>query len=365
MFLVEEDTIPKELMAIKNIFKKMGKVEFEIDANLKRLWRKYKQINLDSYEKDWLEVSFTDMLYLPIYKDLDIPLKPVYVFADECQDFNLLQHKLFDKLIAQPNVEKWISVGDKNQSIYGFAGALSNSFDLFKTKENVKELNLSVNYRSCSKIIDEANKVYDIMKCHTEEEGLVETITDTDLIKNNSMVICRNAKPLVSVFFSLLRQGKDASLLGNEILATLSRFCLNFSFHTINSAMAEAEAEILKKECNAKTDNDRIELHYYKESFDIFIETVDNLCENRNTKVKFFLEELKEKLKERKASIILCTMHKAKGLEADTVYILDENLIPSKFCKGEDQMIQERNLKYIARSRAKKELYYLNLNERK
>ena len=57
---------------------------------------------------------------------------------------------------------------------------------------------------------------------------------------------------------------------------------------------------------------------------------------------------------------MLCTIHKSKGLEADVVYILNEYLIPSKFAKSPEQIKQEQNLKYVARTRAKEELYFLN-----
>ena len=56
---------------------------------------------------------------------------------------------------------------------------------------------------------------------------------------------------------------------------------------------------------------------------------------------------------------MLCTIHKSKGLESDVVYILNENLIPSRFATSKEQLIQEKNLKYVARTRAKKELYFL------
>ena len=60
-------------------------------------------------------------------------------------------------------------------------------------------------------------------------------------------------------------------------------------------------------------------------------------------------------------TITLCTIHKSKGLEADYVYILNEFLIPSPFSKSAEQRQQENNLKYVARTRAKKGLYKINI----
>ena len=64
-------------------------------------------------------------------------------------------------------------------------------------------------------------------------------------------------------------------------------------------------------------------------------------------------------------AITLCTIHKSKGLEANVVYILNEFLIPSKFAKSSVQLEQEQNLKYVARTRAKEEMYYLNIKNDK
>ena len=52
--------------------------------------------------------------------------------------------------------------------------------------------------------------------------------------------------------------------------------------------------------------------------------------------------------------IQLLTGHKSKGLEFDTVFILDRELIRVK----EHQ--QEKNLLYVMQTRSKKELYYVS-----
>ena len=80
-------------------------------------------------------------------------------------------------------------------------------------------------------------------------------------------------------------------------------------------------------------------------------------------KIEILLQSLKQLFAEPEDEtvITLCTIHKSKGLEADVVYILNEFLIPSKFAKSSMQLEQETNLKYVARTRAKKELYYLTI----
>jgi superfamily I DNA/RNA helicase len=86
-----------------------------------------------------------------------------------------------------------------------------------------------------------------------------------------------------------------------------------------------------------------------------------------NDKVGVIILELDSMFKsiDDSTAITLCTIHKSKGLEANIVYILNEFLIPSKFAKSPMQLEQERNLKYVARTRAKEELYYLNIKNEK
>jgi DNA helicase II / ATP-dependent DNA helicase PcrA len=58
------------------------------------------------------------------------------------------------------------------------------------------------------------------------------------------------------------------------------------------------------------------------------------------------------------SAINLCTVHRAKGLEADRVWIIDPSSMPQVW-KGQKawQKAQEDNLIYVALTRAKKELF--------
>jgi superfamily I DNA/RNA helicase len=58
--------------------------------------------------------------------------------------------------------------------------------------------------------------------------------------------------------------------------------------------------------------------------------------------------------------LTFCTIHRAKGLEADRVFILNPDLMPSPYAKQEWQVIQEHNLMYVAYTRAKDTLAFIN-----
>jgi len=262
-------------------------------------------------------------------------------------------------LIAQGDVHKWISVGDRNQSIYGFSGAYTSSFDKFLKMGNVTELPLDICYRCAQNIIDETNEVYDVMEYGTEEKGIVGRVTEVSEVKEESMIICRNTSPIIKLYFKLLSQGTSVYIKGDDILASMVRFLKPYNNMTVAMTKSKLldKLEDLQKD---KSENGRIKLYIFKEDYANFKELVSNTSTDYEI-IKVLIEKIQNLFKVKEKAVMLCTIHKAKGLESDIVYILNENLIPSKFAISTEQLKQEQNLKYVARSRAKKELYYLNL----
>jgi superfamily I DNA/RNA helicase len=56
--------------------------------------------------------------------------------------------------------------------------------------------------------------------------------------------------------------------------------------------------------------------------------------------------------------ITLCTIHKAKGLEADVIGILNPP-VPSERAQSETGIKQEVNIDFVAHTRTKRDLYYI------
>lgn len=89
------------------------------------------------------------------------------------------------------------------------------------------------------------------------------------------------------------------------------------------------------------------------------IETLQTLAEKYPDK-KAFLEKLKADKKEgtdtvRDSNVYLYTFHASKGLEFDSVYIMDacEDITPSRFAKSIREIEEERRMFYVAMTRAK------------
>lgn len=330
--------------------------------SLPNLWNTFLQYRARSYEGNNIEIDFADMLYLPVIRNLAIPVYPYYLMVDEAQDLSVVQHRLLDILLGQNTIQKWIAVGDRNQAIYGFSGALSNSFDKFLDKPgNTVELPLDICYRCAKSIIASSNEVYPVMVAAREDEGIVDTISDPLSIKNNSMVICRNSGPLISLYFTLLSLGKSCYINGSEIMAYLLKFLKPYENHTIYSATVEMNyklQELMEKENDSE--DGKFKFHIFNENYENFIILSTNMSEPSEP-MSSFTQKLKFLFNDRGNAIMLCTIHKSKGLENDVVYILEESLIPSKFAKSPEQLRQEKNLKYVARTRARNEMYFLNL----
>ena len=74
------------------------------------------------------------------------------------------------------------------------------------------------------------------------------------------------------------------------------------------------------------------------------IEVIDQIFDNNTPREKV---------------ILLSTVHRAKGLEADTVIILEPELIPHPLAQDDPaQLQQEMNLKFVAETRHKQKLVY-------
>ena len=56
--------------------------------------------------------------------------------------------------------------------------------------------------------------------------------------------------------------------------------------------------------------------------------------------------------------VTLSTIHKSKGLEADNVYFLQPDLLPSKYAVTELALYAEKCLKFVAITRSRKNLIY-------
>lgn len=320
----------------------------------------------DDQDRYNITVDFQDMIEMPVRnKKIGMPQYD-YVFIDEIQDLSALDH-LFVKRLRKPIGGRIISVGDPHQSIYGFRGSDPRSFDKFASEPNTTILPLSISYRCAKGIVTEAQKIYGDIEPYVEnQQGIVRT-GKVEEIREGDLVLCRNTRPLIDVFFQLIEVDKKAYVMGSEMekgLKSLLSVCESSDNSEIAHGKIQKTYDKLLSELKARGIS-KPENHPRAVTLFEKIDILNMLFRRFSTvfEVEQFIERVFDD-KDRKG-VKLTTIHKAKGTECERVFLIDtyegKKLIPSPYAVTKDQLIQEKNLQFVAVTRAKHELVYLNL----
>lgn len=316
-----------------------------------------------------LTIDFTDMVVLPLFHKEHIPTYK-YVFIDEAQDLNRAQREL---MLHTARNGRFIAVGDRNQAINGFAGADCNSFDKIANQPNTIELPLSVNYRCGTNMIAMAQEIVPHIQAHKgaiKGEILHTKQLTKPLFQNNDMVLCRTSAPLVGLCMKLIESGITAVVKGKDIAQDLKNLIENANTKDIKEVLEYLEQEkqkvvdIIREQRKCSEQDAKNSTRYI--NLEDRCKCIENICmysiEN-TAQLKSYINRIfsDEKIEN---AVVLSTAHKAKGLEANRVMILLPNKLPLKFPHQlEWQEQQEYNLKYVAITRAKKELIFVDLTE--
>lgn len=327
---------------------------------------------LNRSNQDTTSVDMDDMVYLPLA--CDMRLAPWHQFnwvlVDEAQDTNPTRRALARKVMAQG--ARLIAVGDPHQAIFGFTGADNDSLQQIRDDFAAKELPLTVTYRCPKAVVAHAqNWVSHITAHESAPEGIVETTDYQAFIDalpainrddySETAILCRYNKYLVGLCFKMIRMGLPAKIEGRSIGEGLVKLATRWkSVKTVNgleSKLREYEerevAKALAKQQEQKADRITDEVA----TIMTIIERVRANGLDRVEDVVAAIEEIFADGVAGKGLITLCSAHKSKGLEWETVFILDrETLMPSKFARQDWQVEQERNLIYVAVTRAKHRL---------
>ena len=300
-------------------------------------------------------IDFDDMIWLPLANNYPLPHYEM-VFVDEAQDFNEAQRELIVRVV---NGGRCIIVGDRNQAIYGFRGADSNSISRFierltvESERDVTELPLSISWRCPKSVVAEANRYVSEFTCPDEAIDGAVFVNAQFNPQPQDMVLCRYNAPLVGAFYELVSEGKSAYILGRDMTKGLVKAVQRI---TKNNHMGVDEFKQLflqdfefnyAKLMNNNKQNQAFALEDKRDCIMIFVE--------KATTVGGIIEEIKRVFDGNdKGEIMLSTVHKAKGLEADNVYVLATERMPHP--KGGTE---ENNICYVAITRAKKNLFYV------
>ena len=317
-------------------------------------------------------VDYTDMIWLPV----ELSLKPTgltydWVYIDEAQDLSLCSTKLFLKCIKRGG--RFVAICDDLQSINAFAGASEDAFEFMKNYPNTTLFKLPVSYRCAKNIIAFANNlVPDIFAREDAPDGHVLDNCHIRDIKEGDMVLCRSKAPLVNLYIRLLRKNINCYIKGQDIGSNLIRELdkididnLDGDFEKDNVFVRLYDKLFTERNKLMQTrglDYDDATLSTKKiEKYDT-INALLILSEKCRTK-RELIEHINDVFKEESQGVCLSTVHKAKGLEADNVYIICHSSMPSKLAVHEWEKQQEQNIMYVAYTRAKNILGFISEKE--
>lgn len=306
-------------------------------------------------------VDFDDMVWLPVVENMEVP-KYKQLFVDEVQDLNPMQRELVLRA-----GERIVLVGDRNQSIYGFAGADMRSMDMFEeilgdTRMGITSLPLTVTRRCARAITAKARTLVPTFECmETAPEGVVDEKYRGDY-EPGQFILCRNNAPLISLAYSLISQDIPLKIQGRDIGEQLANYVKRLAIGSGRAITLNAELldendnyrriELAKVKPGAPTADDKIQLINDKcdcvEALTQGLETVEQVL----VRISNIFDDV---TRVERGFVLLSSVHKAKGLEADTVQIIEPKLMPARV-KNPEQMQQERNLMYVAWTRAKNTL---------
>ena len=326
---------------------------------------------------DTSSVDFSDMIALPLYHSY--PFRQYdFVLVDEAQDINRCRLLAIIQMLKKPTFApdpsdptdclngypdkpggRLIAVGDRHQSIYAFTGADAKSLDNIKKHFSAHELSLTTCFRCDKAIIRHVNHLVPHIRPRAEAgEGAVNSLTYDkfeDLLfvgppcdLQSHAILCRKNAPLMRLAFRLSARNVKCRMEGRDIGKSLIYFAKKFKPNTPGE-LAVSLSQHLREQAQKLSP---LALETLRDKCDCLLVG----CQNA-TSIKAlysYIESIfSDSTSTRTTTLTLCSIHKSKGLEWPTVYILGENLwMPSPLAKTPTAIQQESNLIYVARTRA-------------
>jgi superfamily I DNA/RNA helicase len=307
-------------------------------------------------------IDFTDMIWLPVRLGLQSSKSPEVLFVDEAQDLNACQHALVDLLCPDGRL---VVVGDRWQSIYAFRGADSESIPNFERRlvasgRGLETYPLTVTRRCPRRHVELARQIVsDLDHLPGAIDGTIDVVHEDrwqEHVRPGDLVLCRTNAPLVSACYRLVRQGVKATVSGRDIGKGLQTLILRMRASSVAELLrklGDYRAVEAEKICQLRNPEPKLA------SLNDRVDCLIALCEGTRSvdEVRQRAESLFSDVQEASA-VQLSSVHRAKGLERSRVVILRPDLLPGPWARRPADVQQERNLTYVAITRAREELIF-------
>ncbi|MFM2384167.1 MAG: hypothetical protein RL166_41 [Actinomycetota bacterium] len=355
--------------------------------------KSYEDLKIKSQKLDWEDVLLLTLGMLQAEPRVLAHVQQQYRFftVDEYQDISPLQQALLEAWLGDRS--DLCVVGDPNQTIYSFSGASSSHLLQFaSTYPNASIISLTRNYRSTGNIISMANRlirgetsmdeleaqggsgaaptIFESKDSSTEAEKIAGEIKEQLVrgIKPNEIAVLYRVNSQSDIFEKALAdKGIDYQVRGGErffnrpeilqVVRLVRAETIVPTEKPLYQIVSDAARELGWK---SKEPAEGGAVREKWEALNSFISIVDELPEGAS--IGDFVKEIDERIRSQhepiKAAVTLSTIHAAKGLEWDSVFLagLNEGLLPISYAKTELAIYEERRLFYVGITRARKEL---------
>lgn len=316
-----------------------------------------------------------------------------FFVVDEYQDVSPLQQELLELWLG-PRTDLCV-VGDASQTIYSFAGASSEYLLGFASRyPDAVEVRLERNHRSTSAILSAANRLMrgrpgalELVAVDGDAASPEPTVTrwDSDAAEAEGVAdavaaqLAAGAAPeRIAVLYrvnaqaltlqpALAARGVSSRVLGGTRffeLEAVKRAVLELTSLARTGSpkgLYETVADVaLANGWSAHAPESQGAVRERWEALGALVELADQAPEG--TTLAQFVAELQERQSMQHEptmpSVVLSTLHGAKGLEWDHVHIvgLTEGLLPISHAKGFEAIDEERRLLYVGITRARRTL---------
>lgn len=309
--------------------------------------------------------TFAEQLYLPMYYNASYE-RFDYLMVDENQDTNLIRMFSYERML-----KPWgalIAVGDEAQSIYGWQGAGIDAMQWVKDRFKCESLNLTECFRCDQDIVAMASRfVPQIRPSKGKPPGEVVTVDyqmfcDSMVrdVSDKEAVLCRFNAPLVDLALKFVSWNKPVLLLGKDLAVQLSNLDMRFDGgYDERLAQLEVWFNIEYRKVVEKGNSPE----YIYDRYQAMRSVYEHCRMEKMTpgEVQGFINYIFAR-DPQEGRTTFSTVHKAKGREWPTVYLLGwRDYMPSKFVPPVGwQMKQEENLQYVAITRAMHNLVLIN-----
>ena len=303
-------------------------------------------------------IDGSDMIFLPVRNGWLTKLYDLVV-VDEAQDMTTAQLEIAQGVLKRGG--RIAIVGDDRQAIFGFIGADCHSLDRLKAELKATELGLTTTYRCGKSIVAMAQEIVpDFQAGPGNPEGTVTDLMMDKLVAEagpGDFILSRVNAPLVGTAIQLLRAGKRARVAGRDIGAGLRGIMRKMKARSVPDLLRRIESWSMREQQRHEAQMARVP-ESRRAGIISKIELVADQAEMLTSlasgaksvaEMETRIEALFADDGLGAAGMITCSsVHRAKGLEANRVFVLADTL------RNNSQ--EEQNITYVAITRAKQTL---------